>query len=256
MVQPPSTALPRPGRYAARRRPSRAAWALAVVLHLLIFALMLLRKEAPVVSMAQQGLKTFFLPAGKPGEEEAQAVEQRSETRETRTRAEPEVSAEPPPAPAPPPLPPNDLQMPFIQMSRNDFAASNIGRMASQRPALADAGRQGDSKAVQGPGAGPGGATLYEADWYRPPTDAELRGYLPAHAPRSGWGLIACRTAERYRVEDCYTIGESPLGSGFGKAVREAAWQFLVLPPRINGRPMVGSWVRIRIDYSTTLATP
>lgn len=87
------------------------------------------------------------------------------------------------------------------------------------------------------------------------PTDAELRTYVPAHAPRGGWGLIACRTAERYRVEDCYTIGESPLGSGFAKAVRDAAWQFMVLPPRVNGRPMVGSWVRIRIDYST-LAAP
>jgi len=252
---PPSPVPPRPDRYAARHRPSRIAWALAVALHLGIFALLMLRKEAPVVNLAQQGLKTFFLPAARQGVEDAETVRQQSETRETQRRAAPETPVEPPPPAPTPPLPPNDLQMPFIQMSSRDFAASNIGRMASQRPAFADAGRQGDSKAVQGPGAGPGGAVLYEADWYRPPTDAELRTYVPAHAPRKGWGLIACRTAERYRVEDCYTIGESPLGSGFAKAVRDAAWQFMVLPPRVNGRPMVGSWVRIRIDYST-LAAP
>ena len=45
-------------------------------------------------------------------------------------------------------------------------------------------------------------------------------------------------------------MGESPMGSGFGRAVRLAAWQFLVLPPRVDGKVMVGSWVRIRIDYS------
>jgi protein TonB len=44
-------------------------------------------------------------------------------------------------------------------------------------------------------------------------------------------------------------MGESPLGSGFARAVREAAWQFRVLPPRINGQPVIGAWVRIRITY-------
>jgi hypothetical protein len=73
---------------------------------------------------------------------------------------------------------------------------------------------------------------------------------MPANPPPVGWGLVACRTVEDFHVENCQTIGESPLGSGFAKAVRQAAWQFLVRPPRIDGKPQVGAWVRIRIDYT------
>lgn len=135
----------------------------------------------------------------------------------------------------------------FLKVSRADMAAADIGAMKSSGSGSPSGG--GSSGSTYGPGEGPGGATLYNAAWYREPTDAQLGGYLPANSPRSGWGMIACQTIERYRVENCQILGESPRGSGFGRAVLNAAWQFQVLPPRVNGKPQVGEWVRIRIEY-------
>lgn len=99
-------------------------------------------------------------------------------------------------------------------------------------------------------GTAPNGEPLYAAAWYREPSDDELRGYLST-ASGPGWGLIACRTAPDYRVEDCVGLDEYPAGSQIERAVLAAAWQFKVRPPRVGGRSMVGAWVRIRIDYGT-----
>lgn len=111
-----------------------------------------------------------------------------------------------------------------------------------------DTGPQGepDSQRV---GTAPNGEPLYAAKWYREPTRQELAGYLStATAPSAA--LIACRTVPDWRVEDCQLISEAPPGSNIGRAVLAAAWQFKVRPARIGGRSQVGSWVRIRIDYS------
>jgi protein TonB len=97
-------------------------------------------------------------------------------------------------------------------------------------------------------GTAPNGEPLYAAAWYREPRRDELRGYLST-ASGPGWGLIACRTVEDYRVEDCVGLDEYPQGSQINRAVLAAAWAFRVRPPRLGGRPLVGAWVRIRIDY-------
>lgn len=104
---------------------------------------------------------------------------------------------------------------------------------------------QGDSARV---GTAPNGEPMYAAAWYRKPYDDELRGYLST-ATGPGWGLIACRTAPDYRVEDCVGLEEYPRGSMIVRSILAAAWQFKVRPPRIGGRPQIGEWVRIRIDY-------
>ncbi len=138
----------------------------------------------------------------------------------------------------PPPRPPEKSQ-PWIEMSHDELASSDLRNLP------AGEGSAGDSEEV---GRGPHGEILYAAEWAREPTDAELSGYLPHNAPE-GSGLIACKTIPGNRVEDCVELANDPPGSHLASAVRQAAWQFRVRPPRKNGRPLVGSWVRIRIDY-------
>lgn len=141
----------------------------------------------------------------------------------------------------------------FLKMSHDDFVASDIGKMKPS--GLAHSGSaDGGSGGAYGPGEGPVGAVLYRAEWYREPSDAQLGGYLPSNGPPGGWGEIACQTVKNYRVENCQILAESPRGSGFARAVQEAAWQFQVVPPRVNGKPQLGAWVRIRIDYGTKRA--
>lgn len=140
--------------------------------------------------------------------------------------------------------PPREL--PWIEMTKAEMAAADISRFPKGAQSASAAGGD-DSEEV---GRAPNGEVLYAADWARKPTNTELNGYLPPNAP-DGWGLIACRTVAGNRVEDCVELGQSPRGSRLASAVRQAAWQFRVLPPRRNGRSLIGSWVRIRIDYSS-----
>lgn len=159
-----------------------------------------------------------------------------------------------PPRPVPrvpaPKIPLPERPLPMIEVTKEIYAASDIAKLGRNAPGadLAQGGAPGDSERV---GTGPNGEPLYAAEWYREPTDAQLAAYLPKRMPEGGgWGLVACRTADRYRVIDCVELGQAPAGSHLAGAVRQAAWQFLVRPPRVGGRPLVGEWVRIRIDYS------
>jgi periplasmic protein TonB len=149
---------------------------------------------------------------------------------------------------------PAPLAAAIIPLSRGQMAAVDITNLprspAPPAPGKApmgppDLGVPGDSKRV---GSAPNGQPMYAAAWYREPYDDELSGYLST-AEGPGWGLIACRTAPDFRVEDCVGLGEYPTGSRIERAVLAAAWQFRVRPPRVGGVSRVGDWVRIRIDY-------
>lgn len=140
-----------------------------------------------------------------------------------------------------PPTVPRPLDM--LVLTSEEFAAADISKLA-HAPQHQGQGAN-DSEAV---GRAPNGELLYSAEWARRPTDAELSGYLPRNAPE-GWGLVACRTIAGHRVEDCVELENFPAGSRLAGAVRQAAWQFRVRPPRKNGRELVGAWVQIRIEY-------
>jgi hypothetical protein len=155
-----------------------------------------------------------------------------------------------PPTPQPPT--PISTLPGVIPMNLSSSDVSNIHAPPGQQAQeSADDGNGKDSESAYGPGAGPGGQRLYKAEWYREPTDAELSYYIPkSGAPLGAVAIIACRTIERYHVDNCRELDESPEGSGLARAMREAAWQFLVRPPRVGGHVMVGAWVSIRIDFS------
>ncbi len=138
----------------------------------------------------------------------------------------------------------------FIPMKRSDFAASDISKMTGP----AGTGSAAQQASAGGGGGGtagtaPDGSRLYNAQWYREPRDAEIDGYMRPGQASGRWAIIACRTIADYHVDDCQELDESPRGSGMARVLRQAAWQFLVRPPRINGTPQVGAWVRIRFDF-------
>jgi periplasmic protein TonB len=222
-----------------RRRASGIALALGINALLLVVLLGIgaMRFERPKKA---QGSIVFDL---SPEATTSAAKQPRETARKVRPRKRP-VPPLPPRLPVEPPAVP---KADWLEMTRDEYAAADISKLP-KFDNESGAAKIADSEEV---GRGPRGEILYAAEWARKPTDAELSGYLPANAP-DGWGLIACRTIPGNRVDDCVELGNSPRGSRLASAVRQAAWQFRVRPPRKNGRELVGEWVQIRIDYIRT----
>lgn len=175
----------------------------------------------------------------------AQAEERPAPDRAATEEPRPPQPAEPEVAPTAPPIMPTPQALPPAP----DIRPTPIRPVPSGKPPYGPPDTGGPSlRDTERVGTAPNGEPLYAAAWYREPRDDELRGYLST-ARGPGWGLIACRTAPDYRVEDCVGLDEYPHGSQINRAVLAAAWQFKVRPPRLGGQPLVGNWVRIRIDY-------
>lgn len=224
-----------------QRRLSGFALAVAINVGLLL-VLMTLGVIPPPSQKTMRGIVVELIPQSRSA---SPTRTRKTELQRPRTTNRP-VPKPPPiilpvkPSIAPPPAKPSTKPSPWIEMSKEDMATADISKIPA-----AGSGGGGDSEVV---GKGPNGEALYAAQWAREPTDAELAGYLPRNAPE-GYGLIACRTISNDRVDDCYEVDQEPRGSHLAAAVRQAAWQFRVRPPRKGGRPLIGSWVRIRIDY-------
>ncbi len=236
-----------------RRRATSFLLALAIEA-LIALALLLWRPYLPAKKV-DHPLTTFSLSPA-PGQE-APKPAQRSVTQKKSAsdNAAAAAPATPPVLPIPkPPVPVTPPSKSGLQgVLPIELGSSDIGSIKGSA-AGNDTGK--DSSSPYGPGEGPGGQPLYNAEWYREPTNAQLNGYLPNGAPPNGWALIACKTVPNYHVENCQSLGESPVGSGLGRAMRQAAWQFLVRPPRIGGKPIIGAWVRIRIDFTVIREKP
>ena len=223
-----------------RRRASGLA--LAVAVNLLVVLALIGVGYRPVPMSRPSGTVLVDLIADSASPAEAPA--RRREVRE-QPPAKPVI--EPPPIviPRKPTIAP-EPRLEMIELTKEEFAASDIGKLPKSAASGAGGGRRGDSQQA---GVGPNGQLLYSAEWVREPTSAELDAYMPPNW-REGYGEIACRTVSRHRVEDCVELASFPRGSRLASAVRQAAWQFRVRPPRKNGRELVGEWVQIRITYT------
>ncbi len=218
----------------------------ALIEALIILALLSLGRQSEPPPLAGGPLVTIKVGAS-PSPEKTQKSEEK-----------PKAKVEPPKAP-PPPMPPlpkvkkatNPQEVPppnkaFIEVSKSDFEAMDISKFGHKSSATTSG-----PPAMMGPGEGPDGQPLYNAEWVREPTDGELAPYFAEakSRPAGAWAMIACKTIENFHVENCQSLGESPPGSGLAKALRLAAWQFKVRPPRIGNKAQLGVWVRIRFDF-------
>lgn len=254
-IRPPTRWWP-PARWPQLRYPrsSRAIALLAVLLihGLIALVLLTITPRAKLAQMGRNAMETFNILAPQP---------EKSET--------PPAPAQPSPTPKPKasqptspptldaPAPPIDLGV--MQLDLDIRKLPNRREEAEAAEAALPDSRIVSAPAVYGPTYGPSqnrqsslaGKTLYAAEWFREPTDAELAFYLPkTGVPAGSWALIACRTVIGFRVEDCQEMGDSRPGSGLARAIRNAAWQFRVRPPRVGGEYKVGEWVQIRIDFT------
>ena len=230
-----------------RTPPARRAsgMALALGINLLVLLALLGIGGIRPVPMKQDGGTLVFDVA-----REDQAAAQSTPTDPQREKAATTRPVLPPPKhvlPVPPTItPPPTGELELVELTKQELSKTDEAMAARAGPALAEgSGRGGDSAVV---GTGPRGETLYAAEWLREPTDQEVGHYLTPQTG-AGYGVIACKTYPRYRVDDCVALGSVPASSRLDRVLLKAAWQFKVRPPRKNGQPMIGEWVRIRFDY-------
>ncbi len=237
----------------AELRKRSAGIALALLVEaLVIIAILSLSMQSAATGQGKRGLSAFTLEAES---QSASADKSKSEPETPVTREQQQAVVQPIPPPLLPPVNPLRLPPPtpeFIKVSKSEFDAMDISKLPVGGSAGAGEtkGSGQGNKGMMGPGAGPGGVQLYPVAWLREPYDSELSPYLAGkRAPPGASADIACRMAEHNRVENCQIIGENPRGTGLAQALRKAAWQFLVKPPRIDNQPQLGVWVRIHFDF-------
>lgn len=227
---------------------------LSILLALLVEALivLILLSIAPtLIDRPKSKPVVFQFDLDKKPPPEPKPPKTKNKSRSKKSGSGGKVTPEPPvasAAPTSPVLPEVVQKAPVLWLSHNDYQAAEIKsaphsvEQASNTPRD---GQPGDSRTAGG--HGPHGETLYAGDWYREPTDAELAPYLPAVRTTGDRGSIMCRTIAHYHVEDCRELGDSRPGSGIARGLRQAAPQFLIRPPRLGGKAIIGGWVVI--DY-------
>ncbi|UAK26125.1 hypothetical protein [Sphingomonas nostoxanthinifaciens] len=241
--------------YLTEASPRRRAIGLifAVIANLALLLLLLTLSPSQIFRRPPGGVRTitYALPNAK----------QQSSAARSASVSKPHVVHESRPPVTPPPIKPPVIPLPqqpaqltgLLPMTKEEIAQADISKLPNHSDERAG-GSNGAATGATGESdtsytTGPGGEKLYAVEWYREPTDAELHTYMPRASPGS-WGEIMCQTIERFHVDNCRELADSPPGSGLARGMREAAFQFLVRPPRIGGHILLGTWVRIRITFA------
>jgi protein TonB len=233
-----------------RRRP--ASLILALVAHvLIILALFWAAPKPPPPREVDPDPKTFSLYPAPNDVTRPSPAKVASFAAKTASAAPARPRS---PAPATVPMPPRPVPVPspmpmtMLPGGMELFDAGDIGKLTSRDE---ETDERDDSKtmAVYGPGEGPGGERMYDAQLLSLPTWSQIVTYLPDRKVQAGYAIIGCRVGDNNSLENCRQLAESPPGSGFARALRLAAWQFRILPPRI-GKRRLGYWVRVKITVS------
>jgi periplasmic protein TonB len=181
----PAYRLPSPyARPPLRRRLSGFALALGINL-MLLMVLMTLGIIPPPAQKTLRGTVIDLLPQSKsvsPAPSHERRVQRPRVETDRPLPKPPPIVLPVKPTIAPPPQP-STKPTPWLEMSSDEMAASDIGKLPA-----AGSGSAGDSEVV---GRGPNGEALYAAQWAREPTDAELAGYLPRNRPRATGSSLA-----------------------------------------------------------------
>lgn len=257
--EPQSASLPQSWRERLREGFGRNAIGIVLALALealLIIFLLLMSQVGSQDGQGEASITSFNVEDGAEEAEAPEAEEERQPADVPQVLQPPALPEEQPdPLPQQPPaLAANPVSRPIITLSPEQFADTDISNLPRRRPdqpsgpaygPAMPGSSSGDSQIV---GTAPNGEPMYAARWYREPTREEMSGYLSTANPGS-WALITCRTAPRWRVEDCIGLEQYPTGSNLLRAVLAATWQFEVRPPQRRGEYLTGSWVRIMIRY-------
>ncbi len=234
-----------PDHAEARRRATSLA--ITIFVHLLLL-LMLIRLAPPFAKMADHGKQLLSFNTAPDEQEQTTQTKSASKTHQNKA-----TTAPPTPNVPPPKIQLQDKAAPWVLtpgLEKFDVRQVPPSQKPSQSPSDASASDEasGDSDSDRPVAYGPGGQPLYDAQWFREPTEAELAFYLKKARPGPGYAVIGCQMIARNHVTNCFPIEES-LGSGLARAMVDASWQFLVIPPRIGSRQELGTWVRIRFTW-------
>ena len=245
--QDPDFAYEMPGRYGASHRPRYVAALLSAgVCGLLLLAIISMASISGLERTSSSVLTALkLLPP--PVEKQKQPKHQKSaQAPKPAQQTAPAATMKPPPHievnnPNKDPWPPGFIHTNHLDMANGDIAKIHSG--------VAPGNAQASGGGGHSMGDGPDDLGFYKAEWYRKPPRTALENYMRPGQDAGRWAEISCRMIDHYHVEDCHELAEEPRGSGMARVLREAAWQFLVRPPRSNGKVLIGERVRIHYDF-------